>query len=58
MDYGYMDVFLKADVHLDDGSYVRAAVPSGASTGMFYLLKIAPILRSLWFLNGIHCFVR
>lgn len=35
VNFGCLDVFLKADVHLDDGTYARAAVPSGASTGEF-----------------------
>lgn len=31
---------VEADVHLDDGSYVRAAVPSGASTGIYEALEL------------------
>ena len=40
---------LKADVHLDDGTYARAAVPSGASTGEVSLLQAAATRISLWF---------
>ncbi|KAK9755496.1 hypothetical protein RND81_01G029600 [Saponaria officinalis] len=31
---------VEADVHLDDGTYARAAVPSGASTGVYEALEL------------------
>ncbi|MGV7354949.1 phosphopyruvate hydratase, partial [Mycobacterium kansasii] len=31
---------VEADVHLDNGTYARAAVPSGASTGVYEALEL------------------